>query len=50
LHRDQLRELRASITEAELRGDEAAAEAARNQFKVIENEILQAFEESKQRK
>lgn len=50
LHRDRLRELRALIIDAEQRGDEAAAQEARNQFRLIESQIIQAFAESNQRR
>lgn len=48
-HREQLRELRTRIAEAEQSGDEAAAQEARTRVRVIENDMLQAFIESKQR-
>lgn len=50
LHRDQLRELRAQIVEAEAIGDEVAAMEARAQFKEIETKILNAFKESSERR
>ncbi len=50
LKRDRLRDLRTQITEAQLRGDEAAAQEARAEFQEIESQIFEDFHRSREKK